>query len=114
MACAVPANTPAWSGGMPGLAQNGMQRSSTTASAPPVLNSPFGRLARAGKLEFRLPLGIEHAPIGADAAFEGLPRLVECLDDRIIDTHGVRPGDEITDDLGLSHRIGHGGKAIET
>ena len=78
------------------------------------LQHPVRRLDRAGKLEFRLPLGIEHAPVGADAAFEGLPRLVECLDDRVVDAHGVRACDEVADDLGLSQRIGHGGKAVET
>ena len=78
------------------------------------LQHPVRRLDRAGKLEFRLPLGIEHAPIGADAAFEGLPRLVERLDDRIVDAHGVGAGDEVADDLGLSQRIGHGVLAVET
>ena len=78
------------------------------------LQHPIRGLDRSGKLEFRLPLGIEHAPIGADAAFKGLPRLVERLDDRIVDAHGVGPGDEVADDLGLSQRIRHGVKTIET
>ena len=34
---------------------------------------------RAGPGELRLARGVEHAPIGADAAFEDLPRLVDRL-----------------------------------
>ena len=77
--------------------------SASSASRPAPASSNFG-----------VPLGIEHAPIGADAAFEHLPRLVERLDDRIVDAHGVGAGDEVAHDLGLSQRIRHGVQAVET
>src|SRR5262249_40050390 len=52
-------------------------------------------------------------PIGTDASFKRLPRLVEGLDDRVVDTHGIRARDEITDDLRLCHRIWYRLVAIE-
>ena len=48
--------------------------------------------------------GVEHAPIGADAAFECLPGLIDRLDDVVVDAVGVGAGDEIAKDLGLLQR----------
>ena len=99
MACAVPANTAAWIGVTPGLAKIGMQSKSPMAKRRHGLQHPIWRLDRSGKGEFRRTVGIEDAPIGADTAFKGLPRLVERLDDRVVDAHGVGAGDEIADDI---------------
>src|SRR5262249_11593208 len=77
------------------------------------LQHPMGCLDRAGKDEFRLPVGVEHPPIGADASFERLPGLVESLDDRVVDAHGIGTRDEIANDLRLRYRIWHSFVAIE-
>ena len=77
------------------------------------LRQEVRRLHRTGKGEFRIPVGVEDAPIGPDAAFIGLPRLIEGFDDRIIDAHRVRAGDEIAHDLCLSDRARLGVLAIE-
>ncbi len=69
-------------------------------------------VAREG--EFRMAIGVEHAPIGTDASLVGLPRLVERLDDRIVDAHGVGARDEVADDLGLDERTRHRVLAIES
>ena len=89
-----------------GLAKIGMRQQEPDGERgdQPSAPSSASRPRRQG--EFRLAVGVEHAPIGADAAFVGLPRLVERLDDRIVDAHGVGAGDEIADDLGLGQRIG--------
>ena len=60
-----------------------------------------------------MAVGIEDPPIGTDAAFVGLPGLIERLDDRIVDAHGVGAGDEIADDVGLGERARHRVLAIE-
>ena len=63
---------------------------------------------RSGPGEFRLARGVEQAPVGADAAFEGLPRLVERFDDVVVDAAGFGARDEVADDRGLldAARIG--------
>ena len=43
---------------------------------------------RPGPCELRIARGIEHAPIGADAAFVGLPGLIERFDDVVVDAVG--------------------------
>src|SRR5262245_16015399 len=78
------------------------------------LQHPVWRLDRSSKGKFRLTVAVEETPIGAHAALKGFPRLVECFDDRVVDSHGVGSGDEIADNIGLRHRIWHRGKAIET
>ena len=50
---------------------------------------------QSGPSELGLARGVEHAPIHADAAFVGLPGLVESLDDVVIDSDGLGAGDEI-------------------
>ena len=77
------------------------------------LQQEIRRLHRAGKGEFRVPVGVEDAPIGSDAPFIGLPRLIEGFDDRIVDAHRVGPGDEVAHDLGLGQRARHGILAVE-
>ena len=57
--------------------------------------------------EFGLARGIEHAPIHADAAFVGLPGLIECLDDVVIDAVSVRPRDEVAQYRGLLDPAGN-------
>ncbi len=73
------------------------------------LHHEVGRFHRAGKREFRGPVGVEDAPIGSDASFIGLPRLIEGFDDRIVDAQRIGPGDEVAHHLGLGdwarHRI---------
>ena len=61
-----------------------------------------------GPGEFRLPRRVEQAPIGADAAFHGLPRLIDRLDDVVVDAVGLGAGDEIAQNLGLFHAAGIG------
>ncbi len=78
------------------------------------LQRPIRALHRPVEREFRVAPGIEQAPIGTDAAFEGLPRLVEGLDDRIFDPHRLGPGDEIAHDLRLGERARHGGLAVQS
>ena len=48
-----------------------------------------------GPGELGLPRGVEHAPIGADAAFVGLPRLVEGFDEVVVDAVGLGARGEI-------------------
>ena len=68
----------------------------------------IGIADRAGPLELRLARGVEQAPIGADAAFEGLPRLVDRFDDVVVDAVGLGARDEIAQHHGLlgAARIG--------
>ena len=47
---------------------------------------------RAGPGKFRLVGIVEQAPIGADAAFEGFPRLVEGFDQIVVDAESLRRG----------------------
>ena len=56
---------------------------------------------RPGPGEFCLARGVEQAPIRPDAAFIGLPRLIEGFDDVVIDAVGVGARDEIADYHGL-------------
>ena len=63
---------------------------------------------RAGPGEFRLARGVEQAPIGADAAFEHLPRLVDGFDDVVVDAVGVGARDEIAQHDGLLDAAGIG------
>ena len=51
---------------------------------------------QSGPGELGLARGVEHAPVLADAAFVGLPRLVEGFDHVVVDTVGFRPGGEVT------------------
>ncbi len=52
---------------------------------------------RAGPGELRLAAAVEQAPIGADAALEGLPRLVERLDDVVVDAERLGARQERAD-----------------
>ncbi len=45
---------------------------------------------RAAPAELGVARGVEHAPIQADAAFDGLPRLVEGFDDVVVDAAAHR------------------------
>src|SRR5712671_194945 len=65
---------------------------------------------RPGKLH--LARCIEQAPIGADAAFAGFPRLIDCLNDVVVDTTSVGAGDEVTDDLRLLDAAGYSSMTI--
>ena len=56
--------------------------------------------------------GVEHAPVGADAAFEGLPRLVVGFDDVVVDAERLGAGDEVAQHLRLHQRIGIGVAAV--
>ncbi len=77
------------------------------------LQQEVRRLDGPGKGEFRITVGVEDAPIGSDAAFEGLPRLVEGLDDRVVDAHGIGAGYEVAYDRGLGERARHRVLAIK-
>src|SRR5689334_24433181 len=61
-----------------------------------------------------MAVGIEDAPIGPESSLVGLPRLIEGLDDRVVDAHGVGAGDEVAHHLGLDKRARHGVLAIES
>ena len=67
---------------------------------------------RPGPGELRLARGVEHAPVGADAAFEGLPRLVVGFDDVVVDAERLGAGDEAAQHAGLHQRIGIGVAAV--
>ncbi len=58
---------------------------------------------RPGPGEFRVARGVEQAPIGADAAFEYLPGLIDGLDDVVIDAERLRVRDEVPHHDGLLH-----------
>ena len=60
---------------------------------------------RPGQREFRCAVLAEHAPIAADRAFErALPRLVERLDDVVVEAALMRVGEEPADEAGLLHQ----------
>ena len=61
----------------------------------------IGIADRAGPVEFRLTRGVEQTPIGTDAAFIGLPRLVDRFDDVVVDAIGLGAGDEVAQHGGL-------------
>ena len=82
-----------------GMAKIGIDSSSPMASAAIIFITKFGVSTAPAKANFGVPVGVEDAPIGSDAAFIGLPRLVEGFDDRIVDAHGIGPGDEVAHDL---------------
>ena len=63
---------------------------------------------RAGPGEFRLARGVEDAPIGADAAFEVFPGLIDRLDDVVVHADGLGAGDEIAQHRRLLERAGIG------
>ena len=67
---------------------------------------------RPGPGELRLARGVEHAPVGADAAFECLPRLVVGLDDIVVDAERLGPGDETAEHASLHQGIGIGVAAV--
>ena len=63
---------------------------------------PVIRIAdRAGPVEFRMTRGVEQAPIGTDAAFEDLPRLVDRFDDVVVNAIGFGARDEVAQHDGL-------------
>ncbi len=68
----------------------------------------IGVLDRAGPGEFWLTRGIQHAPIGADAAFEIFPGLIDRLDDVVFHADGFGAIDEIAQHGGLLERSGIG------
>ena len=63
---------------------------------------------RAGPGELGLARGVEQSPIGSDAAFERLPRLIDGFDDVVVDAIGLGAMDEIADDGGLFDAAGIG------
>ena len=96
------------------MAKIGIDSRSPMARAAITFNAKFGSSTVPAKREFRLPVGVENAPIRADAAFARLPRLVEGLDDRIVDAHGIGAGDEIAHDFGLRDRARHRVLAVQS
>ena len=69
---------------------------------------------RPGPGKFRFPLGIENAPIGADAAFEELPGLIDRLDDVVFHADRIGAGDEVAQHHRLLERAGIGISQIVT
>ena len=69
------------------------------------------RQDRPGERELGAAVGIEDAPVGADAALFGLPRLIEGFDDVVVDAARARFGDEAAHHLGLQILAG-GGVAV--
>ena len=67
-----------------------------------------GVIDKPGPAELGVPRGIEHAPIHADAAFVGLPWLVEGLDDVVVDAIGLGARDEIAEHRRLLDAAGIG------
>ncbi len=67
---------------------------------------------RADPSEFRIPRGVEDAPIRTDAAFESLPRLVEGLDDVVVDAKRIGAREEIADHRRLGEASRDGVTAI--
>ncbi len=63
---------------------------------------------RPGPGELRLPRGVEQAPIRPDAAFHRLPRLIDRLDDVVVDAIGLGAADEIADQQSLLDAAGIG------
>ena len=63
---------------------------------------------RPGPGKFRFARGIEDAPIGADAAFEEFPGLIDRLDDVVFHADGFGAGDEVAQHRGLLERAGIG------
>ena len=59
-----------------------------------------------------MPRRIEHSPIGTDAAFERLPRLIVGLDDVVIDAERVGAGDELAQHRRLLEPSGLGYAAV--
>src|SRR5262245_4887593 len=67
--------------------------------------------------ELGVARGIEHAPIHTDAAFIGFPRLVECLDDVVVDAVSFSAGNELAQHarlldaawIGLAHVVAGAG-----
>ena len=74
---------------------------------------PVIRIAdRAGPAELGVTRRIEQAPIGADAAFEYLPRLIDGFDDVVVDAVGLGARDEFSQSDGLLDAAGIGGFQI--
>ena len=69
----------------------------------------IGFADRAAPFEFRMARSVEQAPIGTDAAFEDLPRLVDRLDDIVVDAVGLGTGDEVAQHRRLFDAAGFGG-----
>ena len=74
------------------------------AGEPPVV----GLGERAGPVELGLARSVEQTPIGADAAFENLPGLIDRFDDVVVDAVGARARDEVAQDGGLFDAAGVG------
>src|SRR5580693_9050478 len=51
---------------------------------------------------------VKKTPIGTDAAFHRLPRLIDRFNDVVVDAIGLGAVDEVADDRGLLHAAGIG------
>ncbi len=69
---------------------------------------------RPGPGELRFACGVEHAPIGADAALGRLPRLIDRLDDVVVDAVSLGGRNEIAQHHGLLDVARIGGLEIVT
>ena len=69
---------------------------------------------RAGPGKFRLTRSVKQPPIRADAAFHGLPRLVNRLNDIVVDAVSFRARDKIAEQHGLVDSAGIGVVKIVT
>ena len=82
------------------------------ARAMPASFQWSGLVIGAGPGEFRLARGVEHAPIGTDAAFERLPRLVDGFDDVVVDAEASARATKSRSTVGLLDAAGLGVLAV--
>ena len=84
-----------------GMAKIGIESSTPIPRAANTFKRKFGLSTAPANANFGLRSASKIPQYGPDAAFVCLPGLIERLDDRIIDAHGVGAGDEIADHLRL-------------
>ena len=98
---AAPASSAAWPDGDAGQHQDRQRQQHADQHRDRHQLPVIGVGDRAGQANFGCARGVEHAPVRTDAAFEGLPRLIEGFDDVVVDAERVGAGDELAQHRGL-------------
>ena len=110
--CAAAASSAAWPSVAPASVRIGSDSSTPISTARPASFQWSGLVIGPVQENFGCARGVEHAPVGADAAFEGLPRLVVGFDDVVVDAERLGARDEVAQHFGLRHLAGIGVAAV--